>query len=163
MATTASAEQATADLALTPYVVLGDLTDPGLCQAWMESAERRCSRPTDGHLCNRHRTVAGKRRAAALAQRQAEQAQRAAAEQTRRAKARANVERNRRELHHISNRLKIITAALVQDRAAVGGNVHPSIARRTEAALSPARSAEIHRLTRRAEHLRAELALAVQD
>lgn len=32
MATTPT-EQATADLTLTPYVVLGELTDPGHCQA----------------------------------------------------------------------------------------------------------------------------------
>lgn len=162
MATTPT-KQTTADLTLTPYVVLGELTDPGHCQAWMEAAARRCGRPTDGHLCTRHRTVASRRRATALAKRQAEDARRASANQARRAQARANVERNRRELFHISNRLKIITAAPTQDRAAVGGNVHPSIARRTEAAFSPARTAEVRRLNRRAETLRAELALAAQN
>ena len=61
-------EDSAADLRLTPFVVLGQPGKPGHCQAWMDAADRLCARPTDGHLCRRHRTVATKRRAARLAE-----------------------------------------------------------------------------------------------
>ena len=95
----------------------------------MDSADRQFSKPTDGHLCTRHRAVAVRSRC---------QAKATAIRQTK------------------------IADAPVNDRAAAGGAVHPAIAHRLEAAFSPARIAEIGRLNRKADHLRAQIALAEQ-
>lgn len=163
MSTTApevTAEATAADLRLTPFVVIGQLGNPGHCQAWMDAADRRCARPTDGHLCRRHRTVATKRRAALVAEVEARKAKRAEALQAKRAEARAHLEGDRAELARVSAQLERLTAPAVNDRAAMGGAVHPSIARRAAAQFSDSRISKVTALTARQERLRERIALA---
>ena len=68
--------------------------------------------------------------------------------------------RKNRELAAVEAELAHLSAAPVDDRAAAGGAVHPSIARRMDASLSETRVAKGQRLTRRAEHLRQQITLA---
>ena len=63
-------------------------------------------------------------------------------------------------LNAVEAELAHLSAAPVDDRAAAGGAVHPSIARRMDASLSETRVAKGQRLTRRAEHLRQQITLA---
>ncbi|EBY8915122.1 hypothetical protein D6T26_25440, partial [Salmonella enterica subsp. enterica serovar Typhi] len=116
-----------ADLLLTPFVVVGQLRAPGHCQAWMDSTDRVCSTATDGHLCPRHRTVARKRRARRLAEIEAEQSKDRAAKAAAAERARGRLGGNRRELAAVEAELAHLSAVPVDDRAAAGGAVHPSI------------------------------------
>lgn len=54
---------------LAIYLAVNDPDDypAGQCVAWMDSADRLCGKPTDVYLCPRHRKVAERRQAAALA------------------------------------------------------------------------------------------------
>lgn len=163
MSTTApevTAEATAADLRLTPFVVIGQPGKPGRCQAWMDAADRLCARPTDGHLCRRHRTVATKRRAVRLAEIEAREAKRAQVQQAKRTEARAHLEGDRAELARVSAQLERLTAPAVNDRAAMGGAVHPSIARRAAAQFSDSRISKVTALTARQERLRERIALA---
>ena len=104
--------------------------------------------------------MATKRRAVRLAEIEAREAKRAQVQQAKRTEARAHLEGDRAELARVSAQLERLTAPAVNDRAAMGGAVHPSIARRMDASLSETRVAKGQRLTRRAEHLRQQITLA---
>lgn len=164
MATTTApevtAEAVAADRPLTAHVVLGQLGQPGRCRAWMDSADRRCSKPTDGHLCPRHRTVAAKRREAWRAKREQEQAKQAAKRVERVAHAKAHEQGNRAELDRVNAELDRLTAPVVPDRAATGGAVHPSIVKRVNAQFSDSRVQKVGRLMGRQKELEARIALA---
>lgn len=123
-----------------------DTLEPGVCPAWLESADRRCGRPaTVGYLCKRHHNVAEARLAAKV-------------------KAEAELAEKRAEIRAARlpvwrERLAMIDAELADmaraplDRAAYTGNVHPSITRSN--ALTSARIERSARLEREASRLRA--------
>ena len=164
MATTTApevtAEATEADRRVAPFVVVGQIGNPGRCQAWMDAADRQCSKPTDGLLCPRHRTVAAKRVQAAVAQRRADQDRRAARRAERVAAARTQEPQNRASLERVNAELERLTAPVCADRAATGGAVHPSIARRVTAQFSDSRISKVTALTSRQERLRERIALA---
>lgn len=157
---TISPDAVAADRKIAPLVVIGPMRSAGHCSAWLEAAGRVCGKATDGHLCPRHRTVARRRFEAAVDKRRAELERAAAERNERRQRARARVEGNQAQLERVEAQLARLSAPVVQDRAAVGGAVHPSIARRTEAAFSPARTQKILALSTEAQKLRAEITLA---
>lgn len=122
-----------------------------VCPAWMERAERKCGKPAEVLLCAQHERVARRRletkaRDQALARRKADE-HRAAKVPGWRAEL-ADVEQE------IAREQARLSPAL--DRAAVGGNVHPSVARRQERANErDARiGARLRQLNRRAADLR---------
>ncbi|MCT1812476.1 hypothetical protein M3B61_09975 [Micrococcus luteus] len=160
MATTTApevtAEATEADRRVAPFVVVGQIGNPGRCQAWMDAADRQCSKPTDGLLCPRHRTVAAKRREAWRAKREQEQAKRV----ERVAHAKAHEQGNRAELDRVNAELDRLTAPVVADRAATGGAVHPSVAKRVNAQFSDSRVQKAGRLMGRQKELEAQIALA---
>lgn len=163
MATTTpqvTAEAVEADRRYAPFVVVGQIGQPGHCQAWMDSADRQCSKDTDGLLCPRHRTVAAKRAEAAVARRRAEREKDAAERAERVRAARAREQSNREELARVTAELDRLTAPVVADRAATGGAVHPSIARRVAAQFSDSRVQRVTRLQDRQGHLEKQIALA---
>ena len=126
---------------------------PDRCPAWIESRSARCSKPaTDGLLCRRHHHVAERRLTAAIEKRQAKAAKAAAKAPARRAR-----------LAEIEERIALLQSRLSRpdttDTAAYGGAVNPRIQARREAAMmrDVEIGAELHRLTRQAESLRALL------
>lgn len=125
----------------------------GHCPAWIDSKGAECRRPaTDGLLCRRHHHVAERRLTAAIEKRQAE-----AVKATEKAPAR------RARLAEIEERIALLQSRLshpdTTDMAAYGGAVNPRVQARREAAMvrDVETGAELHRLTRQAESLRALL------
>ena len=120
------------------------------CPAWIESKGAECRRPvTDGLLCRRHHHVAERRLVAAVEKRQAE-ARKAAVKAPARQARLAVVEG---QIARLQSRL---SRPDTTDTAAYGGAVNPRIQARREAAMvrDVETGAELHRLTREAEHLR---------
>ena len=125
----------------------------GHCPAWIESKGAECKRPaTDGLLCRRHHHVAERRLAASIEKRQAEAV-----------KAREKAPARRARLAEIEERIALLQSRLshpdTTDMAAYGGAVNTRIQARREAAMvrDVETGAELHRLTRQAESLRALL------
>ena len=125
----------------------------GHCPAWIDSKGAECRRPaTDGLLCRRHHHVAERRLTAAIEKRQAKAAKAAAKAPARRAR-----------LAEIEERIALLQSRLSRpdttDTAAYGGAVNTRIQARREAAMlrDVETGAELHRLTRQAESLRALL------
>ena len=123
---------------------------PDRCPAWIESRSARCSKPaTDGLLCRRHHHVAERRLTAAIEKRQAEAVKATEKAPGRRARLAVLEE----QIARLEGRL---SRPDTTDTAAYGGVVNPRIQARREAAMmrDVATGAELHRLTREAEHLR---------
>ena len=125
----------------------------GHCPAWVESKGAECRRPaTDGLLCRRHHHVAERRLAAAVEKRQTEAV-----------KAREKAPARRARLAEIEDRISRLEGRLSRpdttDMAAYGGAVNARVQARREAAMvrDVETGAELHRLTRQAESLRALL------
>lgn len=117
------------------------------CVAWVEKSDRRCGHTSPGYLCASHETVARRRWEKHAAK---EQARREASAQRRAEqlpKWRAELEKVTAEI----NRLDPPPATT--DRAAYGGNVHPSITRQRRAFMSDTRVQKMAALTRRHEEL----------
>lgn len=125
-------------------------TTAGDCPAWIESKGAECKRPaTDGLLCRRHHHVAERRLAAAVEKRQAEAVKAAEKAPARRARLAVLDER----IARLEGRL---SRPETTDPAAFGGSVNTRVQARREAAMvrDVETGAELHRLTREAEHLR---------
>lgn len=108
---------------------LTTLDDPGVCAAWMESADRRCGRPGSNHLCPRHEKVAATRLAKQREkahQSQARIAEKARAEDVANA---ARLTELRREKAAVDSELLRRTSLPTDDPAAWGGIVNPRLAR----------------------------------
>lgn len=46
---------------LAVFVAVGPVDTPDRCNAWIDSADRRCNKPCEDYLCARHVTVARRR------------------------------------------------------------------------------------------------------
>lgn len=117
------------------------------CPAWIESADRMCGKePVRGYLCNRHHNVAVKRQGKALD----EAAKKAREREAYRAK---KLPEWKAELEKVNAEIERRDQPVVRDRAAVGGNTHPSIWKKQKAALSDTNVKRMADLWRRHEHL----------
>lgn len=63
---------------LAVFVAVGRIDDDGTCQAWIDSADRRCGKPTDDYLCPTHVKVAQRRGEREVAKEQAQDSREAA-------------------------------------------------------------------------------------
>lgn len=142
------------DLALASYVALrlDDWTPEQGCPAWVESRSTTCKRDLfmNTALCLRHRGVASKRhekRRAELLKQQAERIEY-------RAKMLPEWEA---ELAKVEADMERYGGAPTTDRAAYGGEVHPSIQRAQLRQLSDTNVQRMARLSRRAEELRRKI------
>lgn len=118
------------------------------CVAWVEKSDRRCGRDAPGYLCKRHETVA-RRRWEKYVEREAVKREKRTADRAR------NLPGWKAELEKVTaeiNRLDPPRPA-DYDRAAIGGNVHPSIQRKRAAFMSDSRVQKMAALTRRHEQL----------
>lgn len=103
------------------------------CPAWIESADRKCDKdPVRGYLCNRHHSVAVKRRQKALDAVRAENQSIA----ERRAK---NLPKWKSDLARTVALIEQLDQPVVRDRAAFGGVANKSIEKRRKAGLSDAK------------------------
>lgn len=57
---------------LAAFVAVGAIDTPDQCNAWMDSADRRCNKPCDDYLCPAHITVARRRGEKAVAKERAQ-------------------------------------------------------------------------------------------
>lgn len=138
-------EQTARDRALAMMVAIriDDWTAEQGCPAWVESADRTCGRPpAEGMLCKRHHTVAS-RRWSRERQRREDAARDAALNRAR------MIPEWKAELARVERAIENVNRPVVQDRAAVGGVVHPSIRKRQRAALSDAKVRHLAALHRR--------------
>ena len=125
------------------------------CPAWVESKGSKCLKPaTTGMLCKRHHTVAERRLVIAVKKRQ-EQELKAAK------KATEAAPRKRARLAELEARIAALNAkaGTPPEMAAVGGDIHRSIARKRDAAMDQtvALGVELTRLHREADRLRNDL------
>ena len=97
---------------------------------------------------------------ATVGKREQEQAKQAAKRVERVAHAKAHEQSNRAELDRLTAELDRLTAPVVPDRAATGGAVHPSIAKRINAQFSDSRVQKVGRLMGRQKELEAQITLA---
>lgn len=119
----------------------------GACVAWVESRGETCGKTTDFLLCPRHVQVAQRRLEKDRLEREARQAKHAATRAEMLPKWRARLER-------IDRRIAVLDPPVATtDRAAYGGEVHPSIVRSQRAALSDSKVAEMADLLRERDHL----------
>lgn len=120
------------------------------CTAWVESKGSRCYRePSTGFLCARHHGVAVKRHEKQVAK-DAQAAERAAAKRA------DQLPEWRAELDRLNAEMaRMWGIPETTDMAAYGGQMHASIARKANAALSDHLVAKGAKLARRAEQLRA--------
>lgn len=146
------------DLALASYVALPNPANWGEgCTAWVDSRDAQCGKPrTEGFLCKRHHTTAVKR----MEKNRAE----TAARQERRVNERAeSIRVNGKEwldrLDKVNSELNRSTASLVKDRAATGGNVHPSIKKKVLNQLSDSNVSRVAELLRVKADLERKLGL----
>lgn len=129
--------------------VLDHWKDGDGCPAWIDSADRRCRKaPATGYLCTRHHNVAVKRWAAHVEKEQARRDRSA----ERRAAALPGW---REELEKVEAEMNRLDPPRPDnyDRAAYGGNVHPSIQRKRAAFMSDSRVQRMAALSRRHEEL----------
>lgn len=133
---------------LLPMVAMRTDYEPnGACVAWVESRGERCGRTTDFLLCPRHVQVAQKRLAKDQAAREERQAKHAARREE-------MLPKWRERLARIEARIAVLDPpTMTTDRAAYGGEIHPSIQRSQRAGMSDARVAEMAQLHRDRDHL----------
>lgn len=124
------------------------------CPAWVESAGRTCGKePTKGYLCARHHTAAYRRMTRAHEKRREQN--RAASEY--RAKM---TPQWAEELERVEAEIARRDQPVVNDRAAVGGVVHPSIRKKQKHLMSDKNVSRMAELHRRAEELRRKIGAA---
>lgn len=122
------------------------------CPAWIESASKQCARTplADSMLCKRHRNIAIKRHEKLKQDRQTAQ--------QRRAEHRAqHLPQWRAELARIEAEIDRRDQPITTDRAAFGGNSHPSIRKKQLAALSDTNVQRMAQLHREATRLREKI------
>lgn len=129
--------------ALATLVAAGPLS-PGTCNAWMESADRRCGKPeTHPYLCDRHVTVA-LRRAKKAAEKARSDAAKTAAWRS------ENVPKMRAELDRVEDEIRRL------DPPATAHLDHGSLNTPLRTRMpSDAKIERLARLNQRREHLRA--------
>ena len=135
------------DLALATYVAIpnpNNWTDG--CTAWVESRDAQCGKPrTEGFLCKRHHTTAVKRmeknRAETVAKQEKRMSERAES-------IRVNGKEWMDRLDRVNSELNRRTGSLVKDRAATGGNVHPSIKKKVLGQFSDSNVSRVAELLR---------------
>ncbi|WP_018296490.1 hypothetical protein [Corynebacterium lubricantis] len=123
------------DIALAAQVAIGGPDRWGdRCPAWIESKNRMCGRlRAQGYLCKLHNTVATRRLERATA---TTKAKREAIKQKRQERYNRHIDKWREQLKRVDAELERRTGSPSNDRAAYGGNVHPSIRRKQEAQFS---------------------------
>lgn len=103
---------------LAAFVAVGSIHDDGTCQAWMDSADRRCAKPTDDYLCPAHVKVARRRGEKAVAKEQKQI-------EAHKAKLRTvNIDELRREEARLQDRMNAVSGFNrhgTDDLAAYGG------------------------------------------
>ena len=136
--------------ALAGYVALriDDWRPEHGCPAWIESADRQCGRqPVDAAmLCKRHRNVALKREQAARIK-QKEQAARTVSYRA------ENLPKWRAERELIEAQMDHYGSPATTDRAAFGGQAHPSIRRKQLQQLSDTNVKRMADLSKRWQRL----------
>ena len=136
--------------ALAGYVALriDDWRPEHGCPAWIESADRQCGRqPVDAAmLCKRHRNVALKREQAARIK-QKEQADRTASYRA------ENLPKWKAERELIEAQMERYGSPATSDRAAYGGQSHPSIRRKQLQSLSDTNVQRMAQLSQRWQRL----------
>ncbi|MEO9246446.1 hypothetical protein ABDK96_01980 [Citricoccus nitrophenolicus] len=118
------------------------------CVAWVEKSDRRCGRESPGYLCARHETVARRR--------WEKHVEREAAKREKRTDDRArNLPGWKAELEKVTAEINRLDPPRPSDydRAAYGGQVHPSITKKRRAFMSDSRVQKMAALTRRHEQL----------
>lgn len=122
------------------------------CPAWIDSADRRCAKkPAHGYLCTRHHNVAVKR------WEKEQEVLRISKERALRYRA-AHLPQWKSELAYVQAEInRLDPPAVNTDRAAYGGNVHPSILRKRRAALSDSRVQKMAELWRRHDELTSKI------
>jgi len=136
--------------ALASYVALriDDWVPEHGCPAWIESADRQCGRqPLDtAMLCKRHRNVALKREQAA----RVKQKEQAARRESYRAE---NLPKWKAERELIEAQMERYGSPATSDRAAYGGQSHPSIRRKQLQSLSDTNVQRMAQLSQRWQRL----------
>ena len=138
------------EIALASYVALrvDDWDESRGCAGWVNSRESTCSKPpVEGSiLCTRHRNVALKREQKARIK-QKEQADRTKAYRA------ENLPKWRAERELIEAQMEHYGSPATSDRAAYGGQTHPSIRRKQLQALSDTNVRRMADLSKRWQRL----------
>ena len=139
-----------AEKALASYVALriDDWRPEHGCPAWVESADRQCARkPAESAmLCTRHRNLALKREQKARIKAK-EQAERTASYRA------ENLPKWRAERELVEAQMERYGSPATSDRAAYGGQTHPSIRRKQLQSLSDTNVRRMADLSKRWQRL----------
>jgi hypothetical protein len=142
------------EIALASYVALRvdgwDISQG--CVAWVDSRDSTCAKPPSGYsmLCKRHRNVAAKRHEKRKEEVLKQQAERAEYRSRMLPEWKA-------ELAKVEALMERYGSAPTTDRAAYGGETHPSIQKAQLRQLSDTNVQRMAKLARRAERLREQI------